>query len=572
MFEDLDKKLVFSFARRKIPQLRQLKFLPKLLDPLERWILRASGGTLILVLTFVVASYLKGHLVLKPQEGGSYREALVGNPRLINPILATTDVDRDLSRLLFPGLLTYNEKGELIPRLAEDYKVEEQGLAIRFKLKDGLRWQDGKTLEAQDVRFTLEAIKNPAWRSPLWRSFQDVSVEVVDTQTVRVKSSALLASFPHLFTVGILPAHIWEPIDPAAARLAVWNIKPVGSGPYAFKSLTKSQDGTIKTLRLQRAATSSADKPYIQEVSFYFFADFDSALEALRTHTVEGMSFVPERFRSKLPAAGIQWQRPAFPRFTGLFFQDRKNSVLRERAVRQALAVALDRQALAALVPDAEPVSTPFLEYQVGYALTIPLPVADPAKAAKILEGAGWKRGEQGWSKERTRLKLKLTVLDEPIYLTVADAVKQAWQALGVEVTLEAVSRGAFEPEVLRPRDFEVLLFSLVSGADPDPYPFWHSSQRDDPGVALSSVQSRPMDAALEQGRSTLQTRRRFESYLEFQTLLQEEVPGIILYASPYLYAVSKNVRGITLEQMATPADRFNSIAQWFVRSRPGWK
>ena len=363
-----------------------------------------------------------------------------------------------------------------------------------------------------------------------------------------------------------------EKVNGKPGRIAVWNIKPVGSGPFQFSSLVKSRDGALASYHLERFPKYFDGVPRIREIVLQFFPDFESALDAVRQHTVDGISFLPERLRDKIPNAGLTVLRPDFPRFTGLFFQDRKLDALREVAVRRALMVSLDRQALSKLVPDAASIMSPFLKGQIGFANTF---VAAPPKlneASALLDKAGWKRDKAGLVKNKKYLTLTLTVLDDPLVLQVADAIKKTWEILGIQVKLEAVSKVTFEHDVLRPRAYEVLLFSFVTGGDPDPYPFWHSSQIDDPGLNLSSIKSRAIDVALEKGRATADPAIRFRNYLEFQTLIQEEVPGIMLYSSPYVYVVSKRVRGLAIEQMNTPADRLNGIAKWFVRSRPGWE
>lgn len=570
--EELDKKLVFSLAAKRVPKLRQLRLLPKVLSTTEQWIMRVALAVLLLFIAGLLSRILPAHFVARPVSGGTYREALVGTPHFINPVLAASDVDRDLTRLIYASLLRYNEQGVLTGDLAQEFVVSEGGSKITFVLRDGISWHDGKPVTAEDIKFTIEAIQSPIWRSPLWRGLQGVVVETTADKTVVVKAKAVTANFPHFFTFGILPKHIWENVDPQTARLAVWNVKPIGSGPFQFSSLTKSQDGALSSYRLKRFPRYVNDPPILKEIVLRFFPDFETALQALREHTVEGVSFLPERLREKIPNAGLTVRRPQFPRFTGLFFQERKSEALGDGAVRKALALVLDRAAIAELAPDAMPVATPFLPGQIGFAKTLVPPLGNERQALDILSTAGWKRDGQGLAKNKKRLELTLTVLDDPSVLRVAEAIKTAWESLGIQVKLEAAPRVTFEREVLRPRAYEVLLFSLVTGGDPDPYPFWHSSQAEDPGLNLSSIKSRAIDAVLEKGRSTTDSRVRFRNYLEFQDLFLRDVPGIVLYTSPYVYAVSKRVKGLEVGQMNVPADRFNNVAKWFVRWRPGWQ
>lgn len=570
--EDLDKKLVLSLNSPRFPKLRQLKLLPKVLKPTELWVIRVAIAILFLALASAFTYLLKSNLKTVPQEGGTYREALIGTARLINPVLATSDVDKDISRLIYSGLLTYNRGGELTGDIAKEFSLEDGGRTIRFSLKEEVRWHDGNQLTSADVAFTLIAIQNQAWHSPLWKTFQGMTIDTPDEKTVIVKANTVTASFPHLFTFGIIPKHIWENVDPASSQLAIWNVKPIGSGPFQFQSLAKTRDGAVNFYKFGRFESYHNGTPYIKEIVIRFFPDFESALAALREHTVDGVSFVPERLRSRVPASGVSLHTFQFSRFTTIFFQDRKSEFLKEAAVRRALSAALDRRTISQIVPDADPLVGPFLESQVGFARTMQIPASDKAAAEVILKDAGWKRDKDGWVKDKKRLTLRLTALDDPINLSVADAIKKAWEDLGIGVTLEAVSRVSFEREVLRPRAYEVLLFSVVTGADPDPYPFWHSSQIDDPGLNLSSVRVRAIDVALEQARATRDQKIRLGTYIEFQKQLVEEVPSIVLFSTAYAYPVVKRVRGIEHTMLTTPSDRFIGVEKWFMRSRPGWK
>ncbi len=573
--EDLDKKLVFSLHRSVktgLPRLKQLRFLPRLLTAQERWIFQGGLALFLILVSSFIGLTLRRHLTSLPRNGGIYREAFQGVPRVINPVLAVSDVDKDLSRLIYSGLLKYNNEGELVPDLAQEFSIENSGKTLRFVLREGVFWHDGEPVTINDVTFTLEAIQSASWRSSLWQTFQGVTLEQVDERTILAHAAAFSPSFASIFTVGILPEHIWSEADPRNVRLANWNLKPIGTGPFRFKSLTKSADGTLSFYRLVRYEEYYGKKPYLKELVAQFFSDFDAALAAFRTHVVDGVSFVPERLRSKVPASGTTLHKLSFPRFTGLFFQDRKNDVLKDKAVRLSLALALNREAIVAKVPNAELAFTPFMPWQVGFARTLNLPEYNLKQARETLEAAGWKQTDGKWIKENKNLRLTLTSLDDPVQLAVADTIKSAWEELGVEVKLEAVSRYIFGKEVLQPRTFEVALFSFVTGRDPDPYPFWHSTQLDDPGVNLSSVRSRPLDSSLELGRATADEKTRLLNYVEFQKKFLEEVPGIILYSNPYIYVTAKRVRGMETKLVTAPADRFNDVTNWFVRSRLGWR
>lgn len=569
--ENLDRKLVFALHAKKIPRLSTWKHLPKLLTSPERWIMRIALAVLLLTVSGTITRVASKHLIRLPRSGGSYVEGLVGVPRFINPIMASTDVDRDLARLIYSGLLRYTDSGQLTEDLASriEHSADEKILTLR--LKENLHFHDEKPLTSEDVAFTISAIQNPAWRSPLWRAFQDIAVQTPDPQTVIITTKAPTPALLRIFTVGILPKHIWENVDPINADRAVWNLKPVGSGPFQFKSLSKTGDGILSALKLVRNDTFHFGAPYLDEITLRFFPGFDEALQALKEHTIQGVSFIPARLANNIPAKGFAMRSLAMPHYTAVFFQDRNNAVFREVSVRRALALALDRKAISQTVPGGILTDGPFFPGQIGFASTLAPITYDPQKATLLLESAGWKKKGVVWVKTGKELGLTLTVLNEPTFLAVAQKIKQDWEALGIQVTLEIAQKETLIKNGLRPRAYEALLFSIVGG-EADPYPLWHSSQMDDPGLNLSSVKVREIDSLLETGRRTFDQTVRAHTYIEFQKRLQEAVPAILLYRSPYTYVVSSKVHGLTRQTLTTPSDRLIGIEKWFVRSRLGWK
>lgn len=569
--ENLDRKLVFSLRASRIPRLNTWKHLPKLLTVSERWIIRGALAILLLTVAGTLASAASKHLIRLPRPGGAYVEGLVGTPRLINPIMASTDVDRDLARLIYSGLLRYNDSGQLTEDLAASIEHSPDEKTITVRLKENLRFHDGQPLTSEDVAFTIAAIQNPAWRSPLWRAFQDIEVKTPDPKTVILNIKTPTPTRIHIFTVGILPKHIWENVDPINADRAVWNIKPVGNGPFKFKSLSKTGDGTLSALKLVSNNIFHFGAPYLDEITLRFFPGFDEALQNLKEHSIQGISFVPTRLDNKIPTKGFTVRRMNMPHYTAIFFQDRNNAALREIAVRHALALAIDRNAISTLAPGVVLTDAPFSPGQIGFDSTLKPTPGDPKKASELLEVGGWKKKGDVWVKGGKELGLTLTVLNEPTFLAVAQSIKQNWEAINIKVALEISQKETLVKNVIRPRAYEALLFSIVGG-DADPYPLWHSSQSDDPGLNLASIKVREIDSLLEIGRRTFDQTIRSQTYLEFQKKLQESIPAVLLYSTPYTYVVSSRIRGLTRQIINTPSDRFIGIEKWFVRSRLGWK
>lgn len=570
--KDFDKKLVLTLSKSRFPTPSQLKYLPKYLSKREKWTL---AGLALLCLASVIflgirLVYLRMDVV--PAYSGEYAEGLVGEPQYINPILAqTNDVDMDISRLVFSGLFRYNEQMEFTPELAERYEISEDKKVYTVYLKDNLRWHDGEPLTASDVIFTVTSIQDPSYKSPLYSSFRGVTIEEVDSKTVRFTLGEAYAPFLGMLTFGILPEHTWSEIPAQSANLAEYNIKPVGSGPFQFKSLTKDKNGNIKSYTLVRNENFYGKKPFLDKVIFKFYADFPALLDALRNKNIEGIGFLPEEYRDSLQSGQVKEYLLDMPQYTAIFFNQKSSEVLKDAAVRQALAKSLDKNELVEEVfgSDAEVIDSPILPGFVGYSENIKTNSFDAAAAKALLDNDGYKFVDGiVRKKDDQTLKITLTTVDRPDYIKAAEKIKTAWEGLGVQVDLQTVAAARLQREVIRPRAFEALMASTIVGFDPDPFPFWHSSQAEDPGLNLAQYANRKADKLIEDARQTDDAGKRSEAYIEFQNILTEDVPAIFLYSPRYAYFVGEEIKGMNLSRISIPSDRFAGITNWYKKTK----
>lgn len=573
---DFDKKLVFSLAKSRVPTFEQLKYFPKYLSR------REYLAMVVLVLGFLVgAVFLGTRLVLAkmkvvPSSGGEYVEGLVGNPQYINPILAqTNDVDMDLSSLIFSGLFKHNENGEFTPDLADKFEISDDKKIYTIYLKDNLYWQDGEILSASDVVFTVSLIQDPLFKSPLYSSFRGVLVEKVDDKTVRFKLDEAYVPFLGMLTFGILPEHLWYDVPAQSANLAEYNIKPVGSGPFEFKSFTKDKSGNIKIYTLVRNDKFYGQKSFLDKLVFKFYPDFPTAIDALQNKNIEGISFVPREYVDSIQSKKIKKYFLSLPQYTAIFFDQKNNEFLKDDSVRKALAMGIDKEKLVqeVLGQEGEAINGPILPGYVGYSSEIKKNNFDLAAASELLDKAGFKLGDDGLRKKgEAVLKISLTTVDRPEYSAAAEIVKKSWEALGVQVDLQIISGARIQREIIKPRSYEALMLGTIVGFDPDPFPFWHSSRVEDPGLNLSLYANRNVDKLLEEARQEGNPEERAKKYIEFQNILADDVPAIFLYSPRYIYVVGEEVRGINVETINIPSDRFAGVLNWYKKTKHEWK
>ena len=553
---ELDKKLVYSLSPRKIPDGKQLKHLRKFLKPREILFIRICLVIFVLGLAFFAYSFFSKKIIFLPKYGGTYSEALVGYPKNINPLYAAgREVDNDISSLVYSSLFRYNKAGILESDLVEFFEIKEEGKEYLIKIKDNVKWHDSSDLSADDVVFTFNLIQDESYRSPLRQAFVGVSVEKVDELFVKFILPEAHAPFNGLLTFGILPKSLWENSNPDSIILSELNLKPIGSGPFKFKSISKTKSGEVREYVLEANQDYYGGQPYLKEVKFVFYPDRQEAIKALNDKQILGLNNLPFSQRNSLLAKNSLYIRDlAQPQVISLFFNESKNESLKDKDLRLALAQGINKDELVSeIFSDVyRKVDSPFLEESLAYNSELEVISYLPDLARDFL-------------KEKS-LKLELTTVDTGSNLAVAEKVKSYWQALGIEVVIKAVT-GEQIIEIIQKRDFQVLLYGQVIGGDPDIYAFWHSSQIAS-GLNLAGYDNETVDRLLVEARTINNLEERMGKYKEIQKELLNDVPVIFLYSPAYTYVQVKDLRGFSGQVLIEAGNRFNDIENWHLKTK----
>lgn len=506
-----------------------------------------------------------------PVRGGVYREGVVGTPRFINPLLATSETDRDLTALVYGGLMEQEPDGVVSPFLAERYEVSEDGLQYTFYLKENIFFHDGAPITADDVLFTVQAAKNPDIKSPRRANWEGVEVVAVDPKTVIFSLRAPYALFIENTTLGILPKHLWGTIASDSFAFSDLNTTPVGSGMYEITNIKKNASGIPSEYTLSASPVSPV-KPYIKTLLFSFYSNQTSLREAFERGDIDGAySVIP-------PSNTAVLEEAIFSRIFGVFFNQNQKELFASEAVRRALNQAIDKQKIIDTVVSGygSPLSGPLPPEQVVRKESETEDHERVASAERILESDGWVRGEDGFyskteKKETTRLAFALATANVPELKAAAEVVVATWRELGADVSLQLFEQNDLNLDVLRPRKYDALLFGLVVGRELDLFAFWHSSQRNDPGLNIALYANIDTDTYLEAARNELDhTKRRVLAEQAAQEIAKETA-AVFLYAPHFTYAHTPVLQGITLRSVSTPSDRFAGIEEWYVKTERVW-
>jgi peptide/nickel transport system substrate-binding protein len=506
-----------------------------------------------------------------PAPGGTYTEGVAGQPSYINPLLSqTSEADADIASMVYSGLFSYNEHGQLQTSLADHYEISEDSMMYTVTLKENVKWHDGQVMTADDVAFTFNIVKDPAYKSPLRSNWQGVDVAVVDARTLTFTLKKPYFGFLENLTVGILPKHIWENIAPEKFALAEYNLSPVGSGPYQFYDFKKDSNGNILTYELRVFPEYFAQAPHIAKVIFHFYVDGDEMVDAYNRREVMGISNVVAeqelRLQDRKSTHIVELHQP---RLFAVFFNGTKSVALAHKEVRQAIAYGTNRKEIInqVLGGHGEPLSSPFLPQMKGFSDDTITDVFDKEKAAAILDNNGWEMKDGVREKGGAQLAFTLTTPDWPELVKTADILRVQWEALGVKLDVKVLSVSDLQQNVLRPREYDALLFGEATSFNSDPYSFWHSSQKHDPGLNLSLFDNKDADDLLAQSRETLNDDDRLQKHKQFRDILTEEMPAVFLYSPSYLYVVNSQVQGIDVDSINTPSNRLQNIASWYIKT-----
>jgi peptide/nickel transport system substrate-binding protein len=504
--------------------------------------------------------------VTLPEAGGTYIEGIAGNPYLINPILSQANpVDQDLVALIFSGLTRAEVDGRIVPDLAARWEITENGMVYTFFLRDDVYWHDGAPFTSSDVVFTFNVMQDPAFEgmpflSSMWRS---VVIEQLDDYTVRFILREPFSPFLDYTTIGILPAHILGSVDISVLSQSAFNTAPVGTGPYAVQELD------LQRIVLAANVDYYGAKPYIDRLEFYFYPDAPSLLEARRRGEVLAMSRVlPEQLPAVVEDGALQLYSAPLSGYN-LVFLNLDRAIFQDRNVRQAMMYALNRQQLLNDILGGQGIVThsPILPDSWAYNASTPVYEQDLRKARTLLEESGWFDDNGDGIRQRGDLRLEFTLAtnaDDPIRVQLIQAISEQLLKVGIHAIPETVGWEELVGQQLRLRRFDAVLSGWQSlPPDPDPYPYWHSSQVSENGVNFAGYISSEADALLAEARRTTDLDTRWSLYQRFQELFAEDVPSLLLYQPVYTYAVDESVYGVQIGPLSHSGERFRSLPAW---------
>ncbi|PIR89015.1 MAG: hypothetical protein COU07_03955 [Candidatus Harrisonbacteria bacterium CG10_big_fil_rev_8_21_14_0_10_40_38] len=503
---------------------------------------------------------------ITPKEGGTFIEGLIGQPVVINPILsANNEVDKDLMEILFSD----------ITELAEKYSVSDDHRTWTIELKDGLKWSDGEPLNGDDVVFTIETIQDPETNSPYTITWEGVKVEKINEMEVRFSLKTPYAFFlENLKTLKIIPKHIFEGIPSANLKLSDYNLEPVSSGPYAFNGYDRKKIGFIEEYHLSQNEYYIGEKPFIKNLNIKFFSNKSEAIDAFNHREIDGLGSITSS-EAKNVKIGHDLLKLDIPRYYAVFFNGSTAPILKDKAIREALTKSVDIESVISEVFDGEAkkVDSPIYPGIEGYDSNLKPTEYNTEDAKQILDEAGWLENEDGvrtkkLGGEESKLEFELVVPNIDFLIETADRIAKNWESIGIHINLVTLSPSEITGNVIKTRNYDMILFGNILKGNPDIFSFWHSSERFHPGLNLAMYENKTVDSLLESIRKNFDGPSRENDIKKLQTLIRNDFPVVFLYSPTYLYAITKNLGGFDEKLIPSPSNRFDHIEKWYLKTK----
>ena len=509
--------------------------------------------------------------------GGTYAEGVVDKLTTISPLYANTATEQAASQLVYPGLLAYDEANKLTGALAETWSVDDSGKIWTVHLKPDLAWSDGQPLTAEDVVMTVKLMQNSQVSTSLSSSWQNITVQATDDRTITFTLPAVLMSFDTSLTFGILPKHVLE--GKTALQISDLFIKNpeavVGAGPFVYDSVETVGGQSI--WHFKPNSHYCGGQPQLSELVIHTYASNDELLASLQRGEVNAISSVKVSDLSHLDRNKFKVvQLKTADGVYAIFNTD--GELTSNDTIRNALRLGLNRSALRDELAKVDgrlskpaALETPIAPGVYDSIDQLKQPDYSQQQAASMLDQAGWTiaKGAKYRTKGDQRLDINIVTIADTNYATVADLIAKQWQALGINATVKSVSASQAQQNYLMPRNYDVLVYQMHLGTDPDVYAFWSPTQISSTGLNYANYSSRRAELALAAGRTNVNPAAREARYQSFVEMWLKDNPAIALYQPSLIEVMADNVDTLRSgNSLLDASNRFHGATDWTVNTR----
>jgi len=488
-------------------------------------------------------------------DGGTYIEATVGSVSTMNPLFATTSSEKVLSKLMFSTLSTIDYSGHVGLGLADSIVPDETGKVWTVTLKPGLRWSDGEPITLDDVLFTVSLMKSTEINTSYSSNFSGVSAELVGESIVFTLPSPY-ADFASTLNIPILPQHILGEVQPSKILEHNFSTNPVTSGAFTFNATQSIDNSGDKIVYLIANQNYYKGMPMLNNFAIRTYTTSAGIADALLTGEVTATAELSPLDSETLLTSALVYEKQTTIASGIYAFLNTTSSVLSNQSVRQAVRQGINMNELRSVLNGEEPLNYPILRSELNLDAYPEIPGYDLSAAQTALRDAGV-----------SGQTIRLATISTGYYPELANNLEAQLEELGFTVELSIYNPGQdFLMNVIRQRNYDILIYEIELGANPDLFPYYHSSQATASGLNLSNYRNALVDDSILAARSTMNETLRTAKYETFLRYWVNDVPAIGIYQASLTYYFNKNVRTFSEDdRLVYATDRFSDVEYWAV-------
>ena len=488
-------------------------------------------------------------------DGGVYTEATIGDVNSMNPLFATTNSEKTLSRLMFATLITNDYSGHPGIGLAKSVTATENGKIWKIKLRDNLKWSDDEPLTNEDVLFTVNLIKNPAVNSIYSSNLRGVKVSSGEDGEIIFELNSPYADFITALNIPVLPKHILKDANPEVLVEHSFSRSPVTSGAFSFNALQSGTTAEERIFYLTSNPNYYKGRTMLNSFAVHTYPDKEKLLNAFNAGSATATAELSESDKDKVSANFLR-KNSSINSGAFIFFNT-TGGITKNSALRSAIRQGINLEELRVDAPETTPLNYPLLPTQITLSSYPKIPGTDFETAkAKISEIAD---GEE--------LNLNIVTINSNYLPKIAEDLSTQLNNLGIKASVTTFDESQeFITNVISKRSYDILIYEVELGADPDLLPYYHSTQASSTGLNLSNYKNSLVDDLILGARDTTDQDLRIKKYESFLEYWVRDVPAISLFQPNLTYYYNKNIRPFSNDvRLVTPLDRFCDINTWSV-------
>ena len=517
------------------------------------WVLLATA--LILLATTQAFWYGDSYAENSFVNGGTYTEATVGKVNSLNPLFASTNSERVLSKLMFSTLVSNDYSGHPGMDLAQSVTPNDSGKEWTLKLKEGLRWSDNEPITVDDVFYTLELLQNPVVNSPYGANLAGIKISPAEDGGIVFKLPSAYADFISVLDIPIVPKHKLEDTSPKTLVEDDFSITPVVSGPFMLNATQTTTNEIERTIYLSPNPNYNKPHPMLSSFAVHTYETIDDVKKALNAGTItataelsgEDADGISSQYMRK--ESSINWG-------TYLFFNTSSSSI-KNRDLRQAIRTGIDMDKIRGAAPETIAIDFPIIPSQLQLNTYPKLPERNEDESKNVIASLS----------ANGAIKLNIATVKTGYLPQVSNTLADELRSLGLEAEVNVYEENQeFISNIISKRNYDILVYDIELDADPDPLPYYHSSQISTNGLNLSNYRNSLVDDLLIGARGTMDKELRIKKYETFLDYWVSDVPAIGIYQVNLTYIYNKNVRTYSNDvRLVSPNDRFVDVTNWAV-------